>query len=168
MRAIPTEDFSTLVGSIYDCALDPGLWPGVLAALSRELRCRTSTLALQEMPSGRALLSVNHGVAGDDLEQMMAMGEAVPESWGGIEAFLGLPLEVPLIQTRFNPLMSESRFAREWGVPRGFIDMLAIGFTRDRESLSSIGFGPTATRDRSATRRSPWPASSSPISSGRS
>ena len=56
MRPIPAEDFSSIVGTIYDCALDPSLWSGVLASLCEAMRFHTSTLALQELPSGRLLL----------------------------------------------------------------------------------------------------------------
>ena len=56
MRHIPAEAFSTLVGAIYDCALDPDLWPGTLTGLCDALAFRVSNLALQEMPSGRLLV----------------------------------------------------------------------------------------------------------------
>lgn len=141
MRPIPAEEFSTLVGRIYDCALDPGLWPAVLSALCETMRFRTSTLALQEMPGGRVLLSVNHGITEDDLARMLAMADAVAESWGGLATLLSLPLDEPMIQSRVYPQMPDSRFAREWGRPLGMIDVLAIGFTRDSQSISSLGFG---------------------------
>ena len=81
MRHIPAEAFSTLVGAIYDCALDPDLWPGTLTGLCDALAFRVSNLALQEMPSGRLLVEVSTGIAPADLERMRGFGPEVVEQW---------------------------------------------------------------------------------------
>ena len=58
---IATADFSRLVGSIYDCALDPALWYDVLEGLSRELGFRMSSLILAIVSGSRVLLDVTCG-----------------------------------------------------------------------------------------------------------
>lgn len=72
---------------------------------------------------------------------MRAAAADVVDQWGGLERMAALPLEEPLLLSRVNPAFPESRFFKEWGQPLGFIDTLAVAFTRDAESLSSIGFG---------------------------
>ena len=37
MAEIADADFSRLIGDIYDCALDPALWPQVLETITRTL-----------------------------------------------------------------------------------------------------------------------------------
>lgn len=140
MRPIPAEDFSTLVGAIYDCALNPASWPEVLTKLCREMDFRTSALTLQDMPSGRLLLDVTVGLSPADVERMRVLGPEVVEHWGGAERVMACPLEEPLVLSIVNPHANETRHYREWSLPRGFVDTLAIGFTRDQDSLSSLAF----------------------------
>ena len=141
MKPIHPDDFSQMIGSIYDCALDPGLWPGMLLPLSEALGFRSSFLALQEMPSGRLLLDVSTGISAEDLVRQRGYGADVLDQWGGIERMLSLPLETPLVLSQINPRAGECRYSREWAHPLGFFDALAIGFTRDAHSLSSLGLG---------------------------
>lgn len=141
MRPIPAEEFSQLVGSIYDCALDPALWPGALSELCSALEFRVSSLALQEMPSGRLLLEVSTGIAPADLERMRSFGPEVMEQWGGLDRLMAAPLEEPLVLSWLNPRAHETRYAREWSLPLGLVDTMAIGFTRDGDSLSTLGLG---------------------------
>ncbi|MFO1105015.1 MAG: helix-turn-helix transcriptional regulator [Amaricoccus sp.] len=141
MRPIPADEFSRLIGSIYDCALDPALWPDTLGAICRAMDFSNAVLALQETPTWRLLLDVNVGLAQQDLERMRSFGVEVIDQWGGAERVMSLPLEVPNVLTLVNPTAHESRFAREWAIPLGLIDTLAIGFFRDQESLSSLAFG---------------------------
>jgi len=78
---IPPEDFSALVASIYDCALDPSLWPDVLTALCRELDFRMSSLILAAMPGPRSLLDVTTGVTAEERGRMLAHSDAAVEAW---------------------------------------------------------------------------------------
>jgi DNA-binding CsgD family transcriptional regulator len=135
------EEFSARIGAIYDCAIDPSLWPATLRDLCERMDFRTAVLALQALPSGRVLLDVNIGIAPADVDRMRAKGGEVVESWGGMEAMLALPLEEPHVQSRVNPAIAETRFAREWALPLGLIDTLAINFSFDHESVTSLGFG---------------------------
>ncbi len=141
MRPIPAEEFSALVGSIYDCALDPGLWPGVLMTIVGELEFRTASLALQRMPGGELLLDVTVGVSPDDLARMRLYGNEVVDVWGGLARLMAFPLDEPQVLSRVNPRASENRFWREWGLPLGLTDTMAIAFSRDAASLSSLGMG---------------------------
>ena len=142
MRPIPAEEFSALVGSIYDCALDPALWPDTLGTLCDALAYRLATLALQETATWRVILDVSAGtIAPADVERMRRYGPEVIEQWGGAEIVMTLPLEQPLVLSRINPAAQQSRYAQEWGRPLGFIDTVGVGFSRDADSISTLGLG---------------------------
>ena len=53
---------SDLIGGIYDCALDPGLWPSLLARLSDALRFEHAALTMTALPSGNVLLNITSGI----------------------------------------------------------------------------------------------------------
>jgi len=42
--ALSQQRLSDLIGSIYDCAIDPARWPGTIEEICRELRCKCGNL----------------------------------------------------------------------------------------------------------------------------
>jgi hypothetical protein len=49
------QAFSDLIGSIYDCALDPSWWDHTVAEVGDTLDCRMLTLTLSDLRHGRLL-----------------------------------------------------------------------------------------------------------------
>ncbi|MBP7000434.1 helix-turn-helix transcriptional regulator [Amaricoccus sp.] len=140
-QPVSAAAFSDLVGSIYDCALDPSLWPDVLGTLGSEMRFRNAVLSLQEMPSGRALVDVTVGMSENDRAEMIGYGPHVAEAWGGVRNVMTFPLDEPTVMTWVNPRAHDSHFIRSWALPRGFVDQMAVGFARDPASLSALALG---------------------------
>ncbi|WP_299133138.1 helix-turn-helix transcriptional regulator [uncultured Amaricoccus sp.] len=141
MRPIPDEEFSRLIGSIYDCALDPSRWPATLGVLNDLMRFRVSTLSMHDVPTGQLLLAVNHGYSEVELAGMYAVVNHVADSWGGRERILSLPIDEPLIQTAVNPARAQCLYVREWADPFGYADALAVFLTRDAASVGTLAFG---------------------------
>jgi len=140
--SISAEALSKLVGAIYDCVLDPSRWPATLSAIRHELNCHNASLTLQALPSGKVLLQVADGIEPQWLERVSEYGEDIVELWGGLQAYLSLPLLEPLVLSRVGTQdRDRNRYYREWAQPQGLVDTLAIGFTRDADSIGSIGFG---------------------------
>lgn len=136
------QTLSDLVGAIYDCVLDPSRWLDALAAIRRELHCHNAVLGLQALPSGEMLVNITEGIEGQWLERMPDYGADVVELWGGLAVYHATPLLEPLVWSQMAPPGYErNRYYREWAVPQGLTDSLAIALTRDSVSLGSIGFG---------------------------
>lgn len=148
---------SSLIGDIYDAALQPGLWPAALTRLKAALDFEHATLTLQAMPSGRVMLNVNSGIASPWLERIPAYGEAIVELWGGPHAIASASMDEPAILSRMNAEVadgsSRNRYYLEWRKPQGLIDTIAIGLLKDRETLAAASFvrherqGPIGRRD---------------------
>jgi len=136
------EGLSGLIGRIYDCALDPALWPEVLADINRQLGFLQATLTLQTMPTGAVLLSVASGISDDWLERSRAYGPEVIEGWGGAARIGAVPLEEPALLSEMNPGLlaghSGNAFYEDWYKPQGLGDTAAVVLTRDANSLASI------------------------------
>ncbi len=135
---------STLVGAIYDCALDPTLWLETMGALNAHMRFGNSTLSLTERPAGTLRLSVTSGIASPWLERLPRYGADLLELWGGEAVAGGVPLELPLLLSRVNASVGagqcDNRFFREWFVPQGYIDTVGINLERDKWSVSVCTF----------------------------
>ncbi|MBO9581630.1 MAG: hypothetical protein J7498_12115 [Sphingobium sp.] len=136
------ELLSDLIGQIYDCALDPALWPEVLAKINSRLGFLQATLTLQAMPGGVVLLSVASGISDDLLESSRQYGPAVIAGWGGPARIAATPMEEPVLLSEVNPGLydgsCDNAFHREWYRPQGLIDTAAVVLTRDGHSLASI------------------------------
>lgn len=141
-RFLSLDDLSELIGRIYDCALDPALWPDVLADINRRISFQQTTLTLQAMPSGAVLLSVASGIPDDWLARSAAYGPDVIEGWGGPARIAAVPLEEPALLSEMNPSVldgsSRNAFYDEWYRPQGLLDTAAIVLTRDAHSLATI------------------------------
>src|SRR4051812_41322737 len=59
--ALSRPALSTLIGEIYDCALDPGLWRNTLQDIARALDASHMILSLNELATNRILISTHVG-----------------------------------------------------------------------------------------------------------
>lgn len=156
------ESLSELIGRIYDCALDPALWPDVLAEINLRIGFQQTTLTLQAMPSGAVLLSVASGIPEDWLERSRAYGPEVIEGWGGVARIGAVPIEEPALLSEMNPGLFDgtgrNAFYDEWYRPQGLYDSAAVVLTRDAYSLASISLtrhrtqGEIGRREKEAIR----------------
>jgi hypothetical protein len=67
---ISSQALSDLIGSIYDCALDPSRWDQTLADVSEALDCFALLLALTDLRHERLLIHKNVGVKPDQFKRL--------------------------------------------------------------------------------------------------
>ncbi|MBI1196907.1 MAG: helix-turn-helix transcriptional regulator [Phenylobacterium sp.] len=143
-------EMSDLIGRIYDCALDPGLWPDVLDHIGQRLGFQQVTLTLQAMPGGAVMLSVASGIPEPWFERSKAYGADVIALWGGGARIAATPLEEPILLSEMNPRLRDgdvrNAFYTEWFLPQELIDTAAVGLIRDANALASISL--TRHRDQ--------------------
>lgn len=158
MDLVEAERFSTLVGAIYDCALDPGRWMTALGGLCAEMDFLIANLSLQPSPDAMPLLSINYGLTPEQEALMHSFAHEIPWIWGGLERLMSLPLEEPVRLLDVNPDAFDCDMGREFSGPLGIVDNMSIGLTRDGGSISSIGFGrhrdapPIGLREKAVAR----------------
>lgn len=141
---IAPERLSDLIGRIYDCALDPDLWPSAMEAICDELNLRTGVISLIDMACGRSLLAASTGFDPKWLERLPEFSPGLMSLWGGESTVRNLPLEEPAVLSRVNPDAiapdSADSFHIGFNQPQGFVDAIAIGLTRDDGVIGTIGF----------------------------
>lgn len=155
MRPVAASEFSGLIGSIYDCALDPGCWRSVLEKLARTMNFRMSSLILAMTPTrgARPLIDISTGVAARTRVAMLSHGQAAIDAWGPPGTLAALPLDMPLVRSAINPDQARSPYVREQCLPLGFFDNMSVMFTREPRSFCVMSFnrhvddGPIATDD---------------------
>ena len=143
MQQISVERLSNLIGDIYDCAIKPERWTGVLDKICAEFGFATGALSVASLTNMRA--GVN-AVSGSDLAQMaqngIAYGADIIELWGGVERIQHYPLGEPIVQSLAVPqdIISGNRYYREWALPKGLFDAVAVGLVRDRMMVGNAIF----------------------------
>jgi DNA-binding CsgD family transcriptional regulator/PAS domain-containing protein len=143
MQQASVERFSDLVGGIYDCVIAPGRWTGVLDEICAELDFATGALSVASLTNMKAVVNA---VSGSDLTQMaqnaIGYGADIIELWGGAERIQQYPLGEPIVQSQAvqREIISSNRYYREWALPKGLFDAVAVGLVRDRTMVGNAIF----------------------------
>jgi DNA-binding CsgD family transcriptional regulator/PAS domain-containing protein len=140
--AISPQALSDLIGSIYDCALDPSRWEQTLAHLSEALDCFALLLALSDLRHERLLLHKCIGVEQYQFERLSIYLPEVCAMQRG--ALASLPsFDEPYVMSRhLSPAYIEkSPYFQEWQNPTGMMDFMVFFLMHQPMHLSTFGVG---------------------------
>jgi DNA-binding CsgD family transcriptional regulator/PAS domain-containing protein len=144
MQQASVEKFSDLIGDIYDCVIAPERWTEVLDGICAEFGFATGALSVASLSNMKAVVNAVSGTT--DLAQMtrngIGYGADIIELWGGAERIQQYPLGEPIVQSQAvrQDVISANRYYREWAVPRGLLDAVAVGLVRDRTMVGNAIF----------------------------
>jgi DNA-binding CsgD family transcriptional regulator/PAS domain-containing protein len=138
----PVEAVSELIGSIYDCALDPGHWDKTLQELGNTFRCFNAMLVNFDLTHGRGAFARIVGVEPHWREQM-DQHNAELASWHRLYFGPDWPIDEPQVRSRDVPraVVEQSRMANEWGEPQGLVDTMALVLLNTPTRYSQLGLG---------------------------
>lgn len=143
MQHASVEKFSDLIGGIYDCVIAPERWAEILDAICAEFGFATGALSVASLTNMKAVVNA---VSGSDLTQMtrnaIGYGADIIELWGGAERIQQYPLGEPIVQSQAvrQEIISGNRYYREWALPKGLFDAVAVGLVRDRTMVGNAIF----------------------------
>jgi DNA-binding CsgD family transcriptional regulator len=140
--ALPTAAFSELIGSIYDCVLDPGRWDQALQDIKSALDCETAQLSLHDMRNHRFLISKS---AGMDADFHAHVAKHLPEIDGVLTRALAVwpSFDDPYVVTRelSRAYLDSSPYIQECQKPRGIVDMMSYFLMHSSARLAMLGVG---------------------------
>ena len=134
---------SALIGSIYDCALDPSRWEPTLIAVTDAMECRTSALALADLRNRHTLIAKNVGIDPYWLEQVEQKHSAELQALTA-QALASLrSLDEPMVLTRHVPraVAEVSPYIQECLKPQGLVDVLQYALVNTPSRLALFGVG---------------------------
>jgi DNA-binding CsgD family transcriptional regulator len=131
------EASSALIGRIYDCSLDPRLWPAVLAEIADVIRGETAHLITINPLAGTFQIAALHNWPEDMRKQVRANAHLDPVMPVGLTA----PLCEPKCCTRDFDLgaLHNSRYWKACFDGRGFFDYLVTSIARRVTSFGVWG-----------------------------
>jgi PAS domain-containing protein len=140
--AISRQAFSDLIGSIYDCALDPSRWDQTLAEVKDALDCDKLALMLTDLRYRCRLLLKTVGMEGYQMDQL---SNYVPEIEGILGEALasGHSLDEPYVASRHLPTayIEMSPYFQKWVKPSGMIDTMQFFLMRAPIHSSCLAVG---------------------------
>lgn len=143
MQQASVEKFSDIVGTIYDCVIAPERWTEVLDSICAEFGFATGALSVARLSDMSA--GVN-AVSRSNLAQMarnaVEYGPDIIELWGGAARIQQYPLGEPIVQSQAvaQEVIAGNRYYREWALPKGLFDAVAVGLVRDRTMVGNAIF----------------------------
>jgi DNA-binding CsgD family transcriptional regulator/PAS domain-containing protein len=130
---------SDLIGSIYDCALDPSRWEQTLANVGDALDCYVLVLHLTDLRHHRYLLNKTVGLQPDQIERLP---KYLPEMQGILgEALASWPsLDEPFVDSRHltHSYIEKSPLFQEFVKPSGAVDVMQLFLMRTSMHLSFL------------------------------
>jgi PAS domain-containing protein len=140
--AISPQAFSDLIGSIYDCALDPSRWDQTLAHVSGAIDCFALLLALSDLQHERLLL---HKCVGVEPYQFERLSIYLPEVYAMQRGALASwpSFDEPYVMSRhLSPAYIEkSPYFQEWQNLAGMTDFMVFVLMHEPMHLSTFGVG---------------------------
>ena len=140
---LSAERASEIIGSIYDCVLDPAKWDLVLARICTELELANAVLGVIRLPQGIQIHQSIVGIPAEWLARVPDYTGDIVALWGGPQRIQQYPLDEPVIQSEAagHEAMQANRYFREQVAPRGLIDAVAFAMIREANALGNVAFG---------------------------
>jgi DNA-binding CsgD family transcriptional regulator len=133
-----TVILSRLIESIYDCAIDPALWPSTLDQIAAAHDSTAGTLNVMDYATGAERTLVHVGIS-DHYQALYR------ERYQGCDVFahslLLRPVDEPATSEELaaEEELLQSRIYREWAAPQGFRYVLLTALIKNQARLAFIG-----------------------------
>jgi DNA-binding CsgD family transcriptional regulator/PAS domain-containing protein len=138
-ESVSSRTLSELIGSIYDCALDPDLWQRTLGGIRDALDCQNAHLHLSDLRSNRLLINK---IVGFELPENAT--KYLPEAHARlVEFFAAHPsLDEPFVAMRDLPpgYADTSPYFQECIRPMGLVDMMQYCLMQTPGRMAGLGF----------------------------
>lgn len=138
MSRLGDEILSSIIGDIYDCALSPEGWTGVMTRITSTIDAAYTTIALTSVTDSRGRFAAQSPW---DAEQLRALQDYELDAIPGLRAAVIGDIDLPqrTLSLISEGELEESAFFQEWAKPQGLREACTTKFvhTADRIGLFS-------------------------------
>jgi DNA-binding CsgD family transcriptional regulator/PAS domain-containing protein len=139
---ISPRQLSTLIGAIYDCALDPSRWEKALGDLVAAMDCHNALLSLTDMRYDRLLLTRGYGMNQDWWQAFQE--KHVPEVAAQLSAIIASwPLDKAFVMSRHlsRDMTQGAAYIEEGFAAEGMVDVLQCFLIGSPKRFAGLAFG---------------------------
>jgi DNA-binding CsgD family transcriptional regulator/PAS domain-containing protein len=131
------EQYSDVIGAIYDCAVSPRAWPAAVEKICQLVNAMNGVVLMVNIANRGAIFQASWNANPDDMRlysQDFVRDNPLHEPIMRVEA------DVPYNIESFMPRAEweQTRLHLEFGNPRGWVDMLGITFVRTQTHTASL------------------------------
>jgi DNA-binding CsgD family transcriptional regulator/PAS domain-containing protein len=147
MRELPPERVSTLIGMIYDCAVDPDHWQQTLAEICGAMQCMSGAMMLLDLEHSRHKFAYTCGLSSEWAKRFLEHSDDLTlfyrRAFSREMCLDGEPLLVSRLFEQTGP--RGRRVYEDWTQPQGISEMVQTVVLRQARRLAVLG----ANRHRS-------------------
>jgi DNA-binding CsgD family transcriptional regulator len=152
MLDVDSQLLSRTIGAIYDCALDPQLWPTALEKIAGLIGGNHAALRAVNPITADLRLNITWGGGGPHWKQLYdeTYFKLVPTFRPQLE----MGVDEPSTSDAFMPRAEfvQSRFYKEWAKPQDFFDVAGVAFLRRPDLRAHVSVYTPSTRARVGPR----------------
>ena len=136
------KEMARLIGTIYECAIDPSRWESALGEMVKTFGCHNALLSLTDMRYDRLLLTRGHGMneqwwrAFQDkyVPEVAAQLSSIMTTWSVDKAFV--------ISRHLAPdIVERSSYIEGGFAPEGIVDVLQLFLIGSPKRFAGLAFG---------------------------
>lgn len=133
------EQFSSLIGDIYDAAMEPALWPGVLAQIAAFVGGSAAAFYSKDPATKTGDVYYDCGASDPDFKRLYFEKyiKIDPTTAGHCFAPIGEPVTTADVLD-YNEFLT-SRFYREWVRPQQLVDNVSVALEKSATGTALLG-----------------------------
>jgi DNA-binding CsgD family transcriptional regulator len=139
-RSLSNAEFSSVVGTIYDCALDPGQWPNAIREVCEATSSLAGVIGVSDLTTGASRLQQHWNFDTAWLDRMVHHGPEIAAMLASVPNLHTRALDEPVVARRdFDPdVWQTSSYYRDWLQPQGIIDAINLTVLRQKNQIGSF------------------------------
>ena len=144
---LTAELLSSIIGDIYDCAINSSGWSATLSRITLALDAAYTTISLADTVGHRARMAAHSPW---DTEQLRILSEDYGiDGIPGLKAILMSEVDTTLstMTSMSEPEFQETRFFRNWAKPQGLRDACLVKFVHTPDRTGIMGCITYSNRD---------------------
>ncbi len=133
------EALSALIADIYDAALDPSLWLGLLGKVARFVGGHSASLIAKDATSKNGNMYYDDGVIDRRYVQLYFERYVKLDPFNTAHFFAEICR--PMSTIDFMPVeeFRETRMCKEWAKPQGLVDFVSVALDKSATSVAMLG-----------------------------
>jgi DNA-binding CsgD family transcriptional regulator/PAS domain-containing protein len=145
LSRLSQESLSSIVGDIYDCALNSEIWTDVLIRITQAVDAAYTTIALAGTGDNRGRFAAQSPW---DPAQMRVLQEYDFEGIPGLKTAVLGDIDTPLatLSSMSEAELQQSPFYRNWAKPQGLREACMVKFAHTSDRIGLVSYTTRASR----------------------
>ena len=138
MPAPTNETLSSIIGDIYDCALNPGGWPDVLVRITAAMDAAYSTIALAGTSDNQGRFAAQSPWESTRMRELESYSfDEIPGLKAAVTGDIDTPVSTLTIMSERE--LQETAFYRDWAGPQGLREGCITKFVHTSDRIGLLG-----------------------------